>query len=397
VPEFQCGGGVAQKRLTVIVYGSDRNLWRGGALQIRVADVFASGGPRALYTGQTAVSTLDLELDLPFDSGQVYGITFSAPRQRPAWQLVRRQDFIRVREQVEGDDLVLRLMLVPDKPGTSDLATAFGRLQQGASPFASPRAGVDAATFAALGSPARMAMLNVEAKLRETFVDGAPILSFVRGVSHVAVDRVFLFFDAALKARMPRSIDFADAPGHGAPPQYPELPAHPNSWKHTRFAEGNVQLSFAAEPMALPRGDATGLVHSADVDIDLGRGIAHAAEWLDNNVIRRGHKTDQSLVYGLLFAQGILPLYTLDPVPAATDRAMPFTLARVAPERKRPSRRPAATKRAASKRAATKRATRRRATSRRAATKRAASTPEVRAGRKAGPPPNRRTRGKTPR
>ena len=55
-------------------------------------------------------------------------------------------------------------------------------------------------------------------------------------------------------------------------------------------------------------------MHSADVDIDLGRGLAHAKEWLENNVFRPGHKTNQALVYALLYAQGILPRYTLDPV-----------------------------------------------------------------------------------
>ena len=62
-------------------------------------------------------------------------------------------------------------------------------------------------------------------------------------------------------------------------------------------------------------------MHSVDVDIDLGRGLAHVVEYLDNNVFRRGHKTDQTLIYGLLYAQRILPLYTLDPVAATTSRA----------------------------------------------------------------------------
>jgi hypothetical protein len=65
------------------------------------------------------------------------------------------------------------------------------------------------------------------------------------------------------------------------------------------------------------------MVHSADVDIDLGKGLAHAQEWLVNNVFRPGHKTNQALVYALLFAQGILPLYSLDPAPATTRRAAP--------------------------------------------------------------------------
>jgi hypothetical protein len=265
---------------------------------------------------------VELRLELPFDAGQVYGLTFSAPRHRPAWQLVRRLDFIRMPENVEGDDLILRLMLVPDSPGLTDLPEGLGRLEQIASPFAAPGAGLDAARFEPLEAAAKMAFLNIEAKLRETVIDGAPLMSFVRGVRHVAVDRVFLLFDSGLKGRMPRAIDFAAAPGHGAPKVFPDLPAHPDSWKHTKFAEGNIQLCFSEEATPLS-DDATSMVHSADVDIDLGKGLAHAQEWLVNNVFRPGHKTNQALVYAMLFAQGILPQYSLDPSPATTRRAAP--------------------------------------------------------------------------
>ena len=314
---------MTEKRLTVILYGCDRNLWRGGSLGIRVSDVFAAGGPRPLYEGTSDESTLELRLALPFDAGQVYGITFSAPKHRPAWQFIRRRDFIRPVDSVEGDDLILRLMLVPDSPGTSDLPEGFDRLRQAASPFAAPKTGVDQKTFKALDVAAQMACLNIEAKLRETVLDGAPLLTFVRGVRHVAVDRAFVFFDAGLKARMPRSSEFAGAPGHGAPANLADLPGHPDSWKHTRFAEGNVQLSFSKDAMPLPGGDAASMVHSADVDIDLGRGLAHAKEWLVNNVFKPGHKTNQALVYALLYAQGILPRYVLDPATDTTARVVP--------------------------------------------------------------------------
>ena len=332
---------MTEKRLTVILYGCDRNLWRGGSLGIRVSDVFAAGGPRPLYDGTSDESTLELRLALPFDAGQLYGITFSAPKHRPAWQLIRRRDFIRPVDSVEDDDLILRLMLVPDSPGTSDLAEGFDRLRQAASPFAAPKTGVDQKTFKALDVAAQMACLNIEAKLRETVLDGAPLLTFVRGVRQVAVDRAFVFFDAGLKARMPRSSEFAAAPGHGAPANLADLPGHPDSWKHTRFAEGNVQLSFSKDAMPLPGGDAASMVHSADVDIDLGRGLAHAKEWLVNNVFKPGHKTNQALVYALLYAQGILPRYVLDPAADTTARVAPRlrTLA-PPPTRARAARKP---------------------------------------------------------
>jgi hypothetical protein len=304
--------GPTAKRVTVILYGSDRNLWTGTALLITVTDLFALGGARIVFQDETSAATVELRLALPFDAGQVYAVAFSAPGHRPAWQFVRRQDFIRAPEQVEKDDLILRLMVVPDHPGTTDVGEGHARLLQTGSPFAAPRTGIDAAAFDGLELAAQMAFLNIESKLRETTIDGAPLLSFVRAVRHVAVDRVFLSFDAALKARMPRTPEFAGAPGHPAPKSLPDLPPHPDSWKHTRFAEGNVQLSFSRD--AEPIGDASPiLVHSADVDIDLGRGLAHAREWLQNNVFEPGHTTNQALVYGLLYAQGILPAYMLDP------------------------------------------------------------------------------------
>ncbi len=331
-----------EKRVTVILYGSDRNLWSGGPLQIRVHDLFASGGPRLLSSGRTEASTIELRLELPFDAGQMYGLTFSAPKHRPAWQMLRRLDFIRARDQVEADDVVLRLMLVPDSPGTADVDGGFERLVRVTSPFAAPGTGVDAGGFGRLAVAAQMAMLNIEAKLRETIVDGLPLLSFVRGIRHVMVDRVFLLFDAALKPRMNRAIDFAGANGHDAPDEPAGIPDHPDSWKHTRFAEGNIQLSFSADAGPLPGGGAATLVHSADVDIDLGRGLAHAKEWLENNVFRPGHKTNQALVYALLYAQGILPQYTLDPIAATTRRATArLRTPRAAAKRKRsaPARR----------------------------------------------------------
>lgn len=312
-----------EKRVTVILYGSDRNVWSGGPLQIRVTDLFAAGGPKLLSSGKTNAATVELRLELPFDAGQSYGLTFSAPRHRPAWQIVRRQDFIRSHDNVEADDVILRLMLVPDSPGTSDVVGGLERLVRIASPFAAPATGIDAAGFARLAVPAQMAVLNIEAKLRETVIDGLPLISFVRGVRHVATDRVFLLFDSALKPRMTRAVDFAGAPGHRAPAEPAGLPDHPDSWKHTRFAEGNIQLSFSADAAPFPGGGAASLVHSADVDIDLGRGLAHAKEWLENNVFRPGHKTNQALVYALLYAQGILPQYTLDPVSATTRSASP--------------------------------------------------------------------------
>ncbi|MGH9173090.1 MAG: hypothetical protein ACRD1H_01965, partial [Vicinamibacterales bacterium] len=311
-------------------YGCDRNLWSGGRLRIRVTDMFARGGPRLMHEGTSSSATIDLHLKLPFDAGQLYAFHFSAPKHRPAWQLIRRADFIRMPEPVEGDDLVLRLMLVPDAPGTSGLSQGFARLQERGSPLAAESSGLDLATYQDLDVAAQMALLNIEAKLRETYVEGASVLSFVKFVRHVAVDRLFLRVDASLKDRLARAADFAGAPGHAAPASLADVPAHPDSWKHRRFAEGNVQLSFSRETLAFEDGQ--GPLHSVDADIDLRKGLAHVAEWLENNVFRPGHTTNQALVYAMLYAQRILPLYTLDPLAATTSR---FAVLRPTPSRPR--------------------------------------------------------------
>ena len=349
-----------EKRLTVILYGCDRSTWRGGPLDLHITDVFAESGRRLLYEGRSEAATLELKLQLPFDAGQVYGFTFEAPGHRPAWQLIRRLDFLRSGGQVEVDDIVLRLMLVPDSPGTADLPQAFDRLKQIASPFAAPETGFTADAYQALDVPAQMAFMNIEAKLRETTVDGSPLMSFVKGVSLVAVDRVFVLFDPALKSRMPRASDFGGAAGHKAPKDS-GLPDHPDSWKHTRFSEGNVQLSFSED--AAPLGGVSSRVHSADVDIDLGKGLAHIKEWLVNNVFKPGHKTNQALVYALLYAQGILPQYTLDPAPATTRQAAPMLVLKRVPFTKAGSTRRRSTKRRPSRRSAAPRAKRRKSVS----------------------------------
>jgi len=173
--------------------------------------------------------------------------------------------------------------------------------------------GVSKPEYLALKPAAKMALLNIEAKLRETSLGGMPLLSFVEKVRCVEVDRVFLFVKSELKALIERSSDFAAAPGHGPPDASVPLPAHWDSWKHRRFGAGNIQVSFSESAEPLP-GNPGKQVFSTDIDIDLERGLAHVSEWLDNHLLHPGKKTDQSQVYALLFSQGIYPEYTLNPL-----------------------------------------------------------------------------------
>jgi hypothetical protein len=155
----------------------------------------------------------------------------------------------------------------------------------------------------------QMAFLNMEAKLRETYIGHTDLLSYVAAVRGVEADRLFLFVESRLKDIVDRSADFAAAAGHSAPSHHPDFPACPDSWKHTRFEFGNIQLSFSA--VTRPGPAAGQDCYAIDTDIDLARGFGHVGEWLDNNLIRRGQKTSQTMIYALLFAQGILPVYRL--------------------------------------------------------------------------------------
>jgi hypothetical protein len=154
-----------------------------------------------------------------------------------------------------------------------------------------------------MGDAEKMAFLNIDAKVRDTRINGLPIRSFVQGVRDVAAARVFLFVRPELQDLVDASSDFSPAQGH---------PGHPDSWKHKKFGAGNLQLSFADSTIPLP-SDPTKRVYSVDADIDLERGLLHVAEWLDNELFHPNQKTDQTLVYALLFSQGIIPRYTLRP------------------------------------------------------------------------------------
>ena len=304
------------KTITLIILRADRELWNGGPTRLRVTDM--RDGLRVLKEAdlQQGQSVIEVNLDLEFDAGQVYAVSVDAPGHRAAWQLVKRRSFLREEggTTVEVKGLMMRLMLVPDDPESFDLPGGYEKLVQAGSPAVSGLNGWTSAAYGQLEDAGRMAFLNLDAKLRDTRINGVSLLSYVQGMSHVSVDRLFLYVKPELKQLVDDSPDFASAPGHGVPANTTvPLPSHPDSWKHNRFGAGNLQLSFSADTVPLPN-DAAARVYSVDADVDLERGLLHVAEWLDNKFIHPSRKTNQTLVYALLFSQGIIPHYTLSPV-----------------------------------------------------------------------------------
>jgi hypothetical protein len=310
---------MARKTITLILQRADRKLWDGGPVRLEVTDV-CRVPLKVLFNQRLKAKshTILMELDLHFDAGQVYGISVDAAKHRSAWQLINRRTFLRQQgtQEVEVADSVVRLMLAPRRTSSPDLDAGYDLLRARGSPLVADSTGIPWQTFRDLEVPAKMALMNIEAKLRDTRINGISLLSYVEGARYVAVDRLFLFVRSELKQIVEDSAEFASAPGHGAPDDTPmPLPAHPDSWKHRRFGAGNVQLSFSRAAERLP-GSGEKQVFSIDTDIDLAKGVAHVCEWMDNHVLHPGQKTDQSQVYCLLFSQGILPEYTLAPLSA---------------------------------------------------------------------------------
>lgn len=308
---------MAEKNVTLILLQADRKLWAGKGARLQVTDVTRKE-LRVLHNQplQPKSHTVLIELDLLFDAGQVYGISVEAKGHRTAWQLINRRTFLRQTggTEVEVKDHILRLMLAPRKTSSSDLDGGYRHLLDRGSPMIADGTGLNESAYLNLKDIPKMALLNIEAKLRGTRVGGVPLISFVEGVRHVAVDRLFLFMRSEVKQLIEDSPDFASAPGHGVPENTPiDLPAHPDSWKHKRFGAGNLQLSFSKTSAPMP-GNPTKQVFSVDADVDLEKGLLHVFEWLDNKLLHPDKKTDQTQVYSLLFSQGIIPGYTLNPL-----------------------------------------------------------------------------------
>ncbi|HKQ75304.1 MAG TPA: hypothetical protein VJ810_16515 [Blastocatellia bacterium] len=313
---------MAQKSITLILLGADRELWNGGPIRLQVTN--ATRLPLELpfnkRLGPDPHTTL-MNLDLLFDAGQAYVISVDVKKHRAAWQLINRHTFLRQQGgiEVEVKDIIMQLMLVPSRPKSSDLDGAYDRLREQGSPMASDQTGLTRSAYLDLKPAAKMAVLNIEAKLRETRLNGVQLLSFVEGVRHAAEDRLFLFMRSELKRIIEDSAEFASALGHKAPIGAPlALPDHPDSWKHRRFGAGNLQLAFSRATETLP-GNSGRTVFSVDADIDLEKGLLHVFEVLDNHALHPGKKTDQTQVYALLFSQGIIPTYTLDPLSLADE------------------------------------------------------------------------------
>jgi hypothetical protein len=308
---------MAEKIIRLFVLRADLKDWDGEPVELEVRDL--SKGIQILKskTLQKGSNSVQLEMNVFFDAHQLYSVSVDAPGHRSAYQFINRYSFDRLEgnHKVEGKEVIVRLMLVPEHPSSSNLEAGYQRLIDNASPLVTKPPGLSFEAYKALGRKEKMALLNLNAKLRNTRLNGVPLTSYVEGLRCVCDDRIFIYVRSEFKKMIDESSDFASAKGHGVPANTPiPMPEHPESWKHTLFGAGNLQLSFTKASESIGEGAEKRQVFSADADIDLERGLGHVVEFL-NNKIHPEENTDQTLVYALLHSQGIVPYYTLDPLP----------------------------------------------------------------------------------
>src|SRR5690348_15060280 len=130
---------MANKQVTVIVLRADRELWDGGPLRLRVRDLRA-GLPLLSETSFPGTSNIiQVNLDLPFNAGQAYGLEVHAEDHRPAWQIIRHRTFLHEESghQIETDKAIFRLMVIPDDPRSVDLDQGYEQLLSEGSPTVS--------------------------------------------------------------------------------------------------------------------------------------------------------------------------------------------------------------------------------------------------------------------
>ena len=323
---------MANKQVTLILYGADRELWSSGEFKLRIRrpksnefeDMKFQSGQQNAIELESNKSTLQLNLDLHFNAGQRYFLLVEARDHGAAFNVLNRRSFIRWEggAEVERPDTIIRTIMIPNRAKSPDLDGGFDKLQSRGSPLVEKNVGISRDVYGNLGPDAKMALLNIEAKLRATRIAGIPLSKSVTGLRRVEPDRLYVMMQPQIKDVVEESPAFAAALGHKVredltliTKEDQKLPGHPDSWKHRKFPVGNLQLSFSRNPINWPDPDSEEeRSFSVDADIDLEKGIKHWGEWLRNNVFQPGNKTDQTAVYALLFGQNILPDYTLDPI-----------------------------------------------------------------------------------
>ena len=214
---------MANKQVRLILHGADREAWQSGDFTLQVRRFDSNGikkmqfqsGERNTAKLKSDKSDLQLDLELFFNAGQRYFLLIKAPGHREIFQVLNRRSFITREDgaEVERPDTTIRTIMIPKKAKSLDLDAGFNKLKSRESPLVKEDIGISRETYNNLKPAAKMAMLNIEAKLRSTEVDGATLSKLVTGLRHVEPDRIYVMMQPQIKEMVERSPVFAPAPG----------------------------------------------------------------------------------------------------------------------------------------------------------------------------------------
>ena len=286
-------------KIVATIFRGDRELWTDGSINLRVLDPFSNTEKKlADIDTNRGISSVILS-GVPTDQGQNYALIATKGGFRDA--------AIYPVKPLPGAVIGTSLMMIRKNPQPDFSSVSFARLGEFSPGFvqALTDGGVTEATFLALESERVAGALNIEAKLRNTLLDGTPGIELIRqieGLDGIRQDRILARVDRTMPQRVRAEIEQFDT--------FSVVPAFANEVFHEGFpisfkqkvSFGSLQLSFAQNP------GSDGLLR-ADIDIDLFTDIGHFGEVLRNIITQK--ETDPYTVYVELFDQGIFPLYIL--------------------------------------------------------------------------------------
>jgi hypothetical protein len=287
--------------LKVSIFDASRQLWRGPEVRLVLMDPFTGSSNKKLLDRTMPKGTNIILLEgIPADAGQRYILLVDADKHR--------SHSVFPVKPVSNTETPLNIMLIPSNPVPNFANFTYKELQVRSPKFHSALSkNVSESVFLGLaktdpkfGHIKMAALLNIEAKLRATPLKSGQAIDYIR---------LFKNADSCQRDRIKVDVEETMPSNVRGLKGFTELNSDLNEMNHKGFpvsfkekiAFCSLQLSFAkkAENGAL----------SADIDIDLLTDIGHFGEVIKNKITKM--KTDPYTIYGLLFDQGIRPLYTL--------------------------------------------------------------------------------------
>jgi hypothetical protein len=289
--------------LNLTVFNGARQLWSGPAVRLVLTDPFTSSSNKTIVDKTMPKGTNNIIVSgIPADAGQRYILFVAADKHR--------DHSVFPIKPIPDTEVPLNIMLIAKDPVPDFASFSYKELKLRSPQFhkamsdniaESDFLGL-AKTDAKFGAVRMCAALNIEAKVRATELKSSKAVDFIRAIRNLdACERDRIKVDVS--SDMPANVRGLKS--------FTELNEDLNELNHKGFPVSFKQkVAFCSLQLSFAKKSENGLL-AADIDIDLLTDIRHFGEVIKNKITKM--KTDPFTVYGLLFDQGIRPLYTLKP------------------------------------------------------------------------------------